>query len=318
MKNYNYIILVLLIFLTSCKSEVNDKLIGRWSLVQDKQPTKIIRELNFYEKNQLDFVDEDMFKEKATYTVSIDSLTIRSVGIVLNTSLEFISNDSILILNNSLYVRDYWIDISGIEKYELLDIESENYLSPVLKNQRVIHYNKIDSNLGIFVEDKAISFNDLPLALEGFPSSSNIVIYLGAGITLKDLKSLYYIISLKRKRKVFLVTKKDNLFEKHYYVDYIDIWWNDLQDHAESLNIKFLKLPQPELSLRSTDEYLQNGGKRIEIKNRNDFDKLNNIDREEKCVIYISMNLPIQDYLTLKNIVTEKRKINKLIRSQIE
>ena len=118
--------------------------------------------------------------------------------------------------------------------------------------------------------------------------------------------------------RIWLGTKREGISDTHIFKDKVEIWWDDLENHLANSKIPQPPPPPPSIDFTSKKEYLKNGGKEVEITNKNDLRKIELLAETERYVVSISSDLSIEDYFKLKEMILKKKKTNKEIITEIE
>jgi len=320
MKNNKALSILILISIYSCNGNFHDKIIGEWTIVPQNRPEKILEQFTFKETNEVEVVTDDLFKSSLTYSILANKLTIKSLDTVISSKLNFINKDSLILFDSLLYVKNFPIRYSDhpiIHKYDLLNYETSKIIELNNELNRILHYYKVGSDVVLRGGLNKLEFTQLNLFLEN-NSNPEIAIYIGQNITLTDLNKLYFYIGHAGHRNVKLVTNKSKLFEVQYVRDKIEIWWDELQIFSNTSKLLPPIFPPPEEHLRSKSQYLKDGGNEIAITNSKEIDKLEAINKTEKYVVTIDVNLNLKDYFKVKKTIRELRRLNKLVKTEIK
>jgi hypothetical protein len=321
MKINKTIFILILISLYSCNEKLQDSIIGEWTLVPQNRTEKILEQLKFTVSNEVQVVTEDLFKSSLPYHIFDKEITITTLDTVIKSKLKFVNEDSLILFDSLLYVKNFptrFSDFPVIHQYKLFGYETEKIIKIDHEYSQILHYYKIDNDIILRGGLTKLQFEDLNLYLEGVSYNNPVItIYIGTNINLADLKKLYFYIGHTGQRHVKLVTNKTKLFEVQYVRDKIEIWWDELQSYSKSLEYLPPRFPPPEEYLRSKSKYLKDDGHEIKITYSDEIDKLKVINKTDKYVISIDQNMALKDYFYLKKTITDKRKINRNIITEI-
>lgn len=273
-----------------------------------------------FKEDKVELMGDDWFKEVGTYQVENGQIRIQLErdDLVIETEVQSLEADTLQISDGLTYHRHRDITSVDVEAYELIGIPTKQFLSEEKGLLYLIHFYKSDGNIQIRCGDKMATLEDLPLFLERRHSRSRVLVFVGKGIRLKDLKSLYYRLASIGQLNVYLGTKREGLFNTHIFKDKIDIWWEDLENHVANLKMKQPLPPPPPMAFRSKEKYLQKGGRVVKIASGKDLQKIEELTEKERTVISISSNLPVEDYVELKKRLAEKERSDWAIITEIE
>jgi len=317
MKHQNLILVVSILLFTSCKNITKDDIKGNWIVVPSGFDKTIFSEINFKD-GRVELIDDNLFKELGKYQVEngIIKIQLDRDDLVIETVIKNLEVDTLLIFDSLVYHRNRGIAKSNYDVYELIGMPTNKFLSKEKILLHLIHYYKSGEEIIVRYEDKKVTFDNLSLYLDGGHSKSKVLIFLGKGINLKDLQKIYYRLASIDQSSVWLGTKKEGFLDTHIFKDNIEIWWEDLKNYS-SIN----KIPPQQLSpfeYISKDHYLKNSGKEVKINDKNDLQKIIELEDNERYVISIDANLPIEDYFELKKLIIEKRKLDFQIIAEIK
>lgn len=320
MKIQHLILLLSILVVTSCKEITKVDIQGNWIAMRTGNDEVVIRELHF--KNEtVEVIGKDVFKESGEYQIKNRKIKIKldRDDIAIEIKIQKLGVDTFLIFDNLMYQRNRMYTSMNVQEYELIGISTNKYLSSERNDFHVIHFYKSKKGaIRIRYGDKNATFEDIFLFLERRHSKRGVLIYLGKGINLQDIKKLYYRLASIYQLKVWFATKKEGLSRTHIFADNIQIWRVDLENYIADSSILQPIPPPPPYELTSKAIYLKDRGKELEILNRKDFGKIQKMDANTRYVISISSHLTIEDYFELKRRIREKRKINKQIITDIE
>ncbi len=320
MKQKILLLLSLLCFST-CQKIAEEDLNGNWIAFPSGYDEPFIWEINFADE-RVEWIDGYQFKESGAYKVENDEviISLNRDGLILKTRVEKLIADTFVIFDRLTYYRDREITNSIFEEYELVDISTCNFLSNEKNYFQIIHFYKSDNGVTqIRAGDKMTNYADVSLFLVEGHSLPEILIFLGKGINLEDLKNLYYRLASNGQFSLMLVTKKEGISDYHIFKDKIEIWWDDLENYSANFKLPQPPLPPPPpIEFTSKKSYLKDGGVEIKILNENDLYKIDNLNNQGKYVISIGKNISIKNYIQLKTKLSEKRRANPLILTEIE
>lgn len=321
MKYQNIILILSILLFASCKEITKDDINGNWIRYPSGYDGPTFREINFKE-DQVELIEEDLFKEAGKYQIKNGRIKIQldRDDMVIETKIQDMEFDTLLIFDNLTYSRNTVFELKQFEKYELIGIPTNKFLTKEKKGFSIIHFYKSNEDkIKIRIADRLADYQDIPLFLETSigHSTSKVTIFIGKGITLKDLKKMYYCLASAGQFRILLGTKRKGISDMHIFKDEIEIWRDDLANHLGNW-IAPPPLPPPPIDFTSKKEYLKNGGKEVEITNKNDLRKIELLAETERYVVSISSDLSIEDYFKLKEMILKKKKTNKEIITEIE
>jgi hypothetical protein len=320
MKHRNLILIISILIFASCKEITKNDINGNWIAVPSGYDEPTFWEINFKE-DKVELIGDNLFKEVGSYQVENGEIRIQlnRDDLRMETKIQNLENDTLLIFDSLTYHRNREITNSNFEEYELIGIPTNRFLSTERKLFHLIHFYKSkDDEVRIRLGDKLTNYDDVPLFLAGGHSQPQVLIFVGEGINLKDLKNLYYRLISSGQSQVWLGTKKEGLTDTHIFKDKIEIWWEDLENHLAKLTKPQPPPPPPPIDFTSKENYLIKIGEEVKILNRDDFQKIEELENNKRYVVSISTDLIIEDYLELKKMVAEKKKINSQIITEIE
>lgn len=319
MKHRNLILIISILFFASCKEITKDDIKGNWKVVPRGYDELIYWEINFKE-DKAELIDDNLFKELGEYQVENGKIKIKldRDDLIIETEIKRLDVDTLLVFDSLMYHRNRAIPNSKFEEYKLIGIPTNRLLSKEKDLFHIIHFYKSNEEIQIRCGDTKTTFEDLPLFLEGGHFKPKVLIFIGEGINLKDLKRIYFRLASIHQLRIWLGTKREGISDTHIINDKIEIWWDDLENHLANSKIRQPSLPPPPMEFTSKENYLKNGGKEIKISNKNDLLKIDELTEIERYVISINSNLSIEDYLEVKERLNEKRKLNRQIITEIE
>lgn len=304
----------------SCKGIPKGDIKGNWIAFPSGYDEPTFWEINFKE-DKVELIGGNLFKEIGNYQVENGKIKIQlnRDDVKIETEIESLEIDTLLIFDSLNYHRNREIYNSNFEEYELIGIPTNRFLSNEKNYFSIIHFYKSKGDkIKLRLGDKMTDYQDVPLFLSSGHFTSEVMIFIGKGITLKDLKELYFCFASVGQFKIWLGTKREGISDTHIFKDKIETWWDDLESHLANSKIPQPPSPPPPIDFTSKKEYLKNSGKEIKIIDKNDLRKIGLLTETERYVVSISSKLPIEDYFKLKEMIIKKRKTNKEIITEIE
>lgn len=314
------ILLIIIISFASCNQITNDDIKGNWLLEPSGYGYPDFWEIEFKE-NSVELIGENLFKEFGKYQIKNGHLEIelKRDDLKFETQIQILEDDTLVIFDSLKYHRKTESSWSTFEQYELIGIPTNKYLSKEGRYFGCIHFYKSKENKKIVrVGDHIVMLEQFPRFLNQIQSIHKPLILIGQGITLKDLKILFYCLVSNGPPKVILGTKRYGLSDTHIFKDEIEIWWDDLESQLATSRIPQPPPPPPPIEFTSKKEFLKNGGKEIIIDDKKAIRKLENLKTKKRYVISIDSNLTIEDYIQIKKKVNEMRKSNSKIITEIK
>lgn len=230
--------------------------------------------------------------------------------------------DTLILKDSSSYLRNNYLFNGNFESYDLINISTEKLLSHEKLFFGTIHfYKSVDKELKLRCGDKMAKFSDIPLFLEGghqgLRGPIEVLVFLGDGINLKELKQLYYSLAYSGSMKTTLVTKTVGLIDREIFDDTIEVWWDEIEKHRQSQQPSPPPLP-PHPKFGSKKQYLNHSAKQVSINSSDEIKKLESMNGKDKYLVVINQNLSIEDYINVKKRLKYKKMINNSIRTAIE
>jgi len=318
MNHLNLILIISILLFASCKEITKDDIKGNWIVTPSGYDEPKFREINFKE-GKVELIDDNLFKEVGEYQVEDKRIRIQldRDDLVIETKIQDLEVDTLLIFDSLEYHRNREITNSSFEEYDLIGIPTNKFLSSEKNYFSIIHFYKSEKDeIKIRLGDKTADFQDIPLFLSNRHSTPKVIVFIGERIMLKDLKKMYYSLASVGQSRICLGTKREGISDTHIFKDKIEIWWDDLENYLA--NSKIPQPPPPPNDFTSKKEYLKNGGKEVEILNKNDLRKIELLTETERYLVSISSDLSIEDYCKLEDMIIKKRKTNKEIVTEIE
>lgn len=316
--HHNLLLFIAILILASCNEITKEDLKGNWIAVPSGKVPDIWG-FNF-KGDSVELIGDYSFKESGKFQVEKGKLKFHLNRDNFRTETEILrlEADTLLIFDSLVFHRNREINNFDFQEYELIGHETNRFLSQEKKFFRSIHFYKIGEEIHFRFGDKQGAIEDVNLFLEGGHSNPKVLVFIGKGINLKDLRSLYYRFAWVQKLNILLGTKREGIFETHVLNDHIEIWWEDLALHIANLKSAPPPPPQPSIEFNSKASYLKNGGTEIKISTKKDFQKIEELTAIGRCVVSISANLPIEDYFELKKRLRKWKQVNKEIMTEIE
>ncbi len=316
--HHNLLLFIAILILASCNEITKEDLKGNWIAVQSGKVPDIWG-FNF-EGDSVELIGDYSFKESGKFQVEKGKLKFHLNRDNFKTETEILrlEADTLLIFDSLVFHRNKEINNFDFQEYELIGHETNRFLSQEKKFFNSIHFYKIGEEIQFRFEDKQGAIEDVHLFLGGGHSKPKVLVFIGKGINLKDLQSLYYRLASEGQLNILLGTKREGIFETHVLNDNIEIWWEDLVHHLANLKSAQPPPPPPPIGFNSKASYLKNGGTEINISEKKDFQKIEELATIGRYVVSISSNLQIEDYFELKKRLTEKKQLNKEIMTEIE
>ncbi|SNR15487.1 hypothetical protein [Tenacibaculum jejuense] len=324
MKKLFYLSLVFV--LISCSKVIKkEDLQGVWICNYKAHSNSFFHEI-YFKNDSITLIDFFDYSFKGKYEIQGDSLRIYLKNKTLKKKIDLQQNDSIVILNNSTFLRHSNIIENEYITYNLINLDSN------IK----IHYDSLSTNHKTFNlikrENKFIledysGFDNLNLKLYNYPVHTIFITYnilLNREITLRQLKNILSKINLTSHCKINLITKIDLQKELyHVFPLIINSWEEDLKklqkENKELYHVFPLIINSWEEDLKKLQK--ENNGfpprppitedenkasyieayhpELLQIKSKQDFDKIQHIKPNSHYLISINIELPVQEYLKL-------------------
>jgi hypothetical protein len=238
----------------------------------------------------------------------------------LKYNFSYNSKDSTIIIakNKYIFLEEYSYN-SSFKVYDLINIRKENVVSSdsIVKFDGGIHLFKDSSgSLKLKLNAKiANSFKMLPrfvLFKDKFDDSFP-VIYVGYGVTLKDLIKVYiqlWSVNVKSSMLVLDLDIKRNLYSA--YFDEFDFW----DEQLALLSNRKIEATEADKN-NNRKKYLEKlSPEIIEINTSDDFKKLKDFNKQHHYICKVNKDLSIEDYIALKEKIAERKKENLMIRTE--
>lgn len=313
MKNIKLtVILILSIVIVSCNKINEQDLLGEWSTLPITDSTEY--HTLIFEKNKIKLIDSYEFIESGSYEIKGHKLiiTLRNNNIIV-TPISDIKKDSITIFEKTYYKG---LELGNVNYYvyDLLGLKSKKRINPE-SSSGLFHVYKSNDLLVIRYGDRLIEPSDLRRVIFSGHGilPSEIELFIGNQINLEDLKEIYYNLKNCQIRKVNIIVNKYAPLDYRIITDYIEIFDDDEENY-------FINSP-PSMRTEYYEtrrSYLEQNTEIIEIKVKNDIYKLQKLTENKKYLVSISNDLEINNYLRLKELISNLKKAKKLrIRTEI-
>ena len=219
MKSQSLILIILILLLASRKEITKDDIKGNWIAFPSGYDEPKFWEINFKE-DKVELIGYNLFKETGEYQVENKSIKINlnRENLTLETKIQNLEVDTLVIFDSLTYYRNREVANSNFEEYELIGMSTGEFLSTDRKLFYLIHFYKSEDNeTKIRLDDKITNYDDVPLFLSGGHSQPKVLVFLGEGISLVDLKNLYYMLISCGQFQVWLGTKKRRINRYSYF-----------------------------------------------------------------------------------------------------
>ncbi|MFZ1790521.1 MAG: hypothetical protein WAT92_19520 [Saprospiraceae bacterium] len=316
--HHNLLLFIAILILASCNEITKEDLKGNWIAVPSGKVPDIWG-FNF-KGDSVELIGDYLFKESGKFQVENGKLKfhLNRDNFKMETEILRLEADTLLIFDSLVFHRNREINNFDFQEYELIGHETNRFLSQEKKFFRSIDFYKIGEEIHFRFGDKQGAIEDVHLFLEGGHSKPKVLVFIGKGINLKNLQSLYYRLASEGQQNILLATKREGIFETHVLNDEIEIWWEDLEHHLANLKSAQPPPPPSPIVFNSKASYLKKGGTEIKISEKEDFQKIEELTAIGRFVVSISPNLPIEDYFELKKRLREWKQVNKEIMTEIE
>lgn len=305
----NLILITIILLFAACQEITKNDLQGQWysqaHIYYKDNPS--IEEM-FFSKEKVEWAD-DYFRQSGTYDIENNELIIRNKhNYEIRTKVKNMAADTLVIFDSLVYRRSPSITNFEYVEYNLIGVATDDFLSEEHKNVdfEAIHYYKSkDDELKIRPNGSTITrdYKDMLMFLEGGNSRRKVaLVFLGEGITLKDLKDLYVQLATINSYRACLATKEKGIADYHIFRDFIEMWENEVEDHLPEIYA-----PRPPIP-HSKKDYLGREGKEIKINKIEDIKMLDELAKNDKYVISINQKMSIEDYIKVKSKYKELRR----------
>lgn len=319
MKYFYLIFLAIQIFATSCSQINTSDLQGSWSYQPARSPAPEFTEF-IIRNDSAELIADDLFKEMSIVSIEGNNLIFKLIrdNLHLTYEIDNLNNDTLNIKDSIKFLRNSYLGNDNFEGYELLNISTDNLISTKANFYNTIHFYKSEKDeLRIRCGHKMAELRDIPLFLMGHHQTkpAELLILLGKGIVLRDLKSLYFVLQQSGYLNVYLGTKRFGIADTEVFRDNIEIWWDDAEEFRKSQ--KPMPPPFPPKPYKNKSSFLGNDGREILINTSENIPLIDSINDPGKYVIEINSKLSIDQYIKVKQKVNELKIKNKKVRTSI-
>lgn len=312
MKRIFYLLLIIITF--SCQDKFNySDYKGTWIHIDDDQrsylPLVTFRNDSVFLEDIYSFVTKGKFKvtrNKIFYYLKNDTIEY---------DFNYNHKDSTITIDKRKY--RFWESFSynsSFVDYDLINIKRSNKITTdsLSKLDCAMHLFKDDNDsLKIKLNDKIVSdYTQIPRFViltdkfdYTFPG-----IYLGKKINIKDLIKVYIRLWNVHIKKSMLILELN--IRKNLYSNYLDNFgfWNE-----QLTLLSGERIEPPKYINNNRKEYLQKySPELIIITSVNDFNQLKQFHKNRNYLIQINKNLSIENYIILKEIISEIKKNDKI------
>jgi len=243
MRYKNLILIAIILLFAACKEITKEDLRGDWYAHRYDQQIEVnIREMSFSEE-KVEWIDDYLFKESGEYEIENNELVIKRIkdNFKIRTKIKSLVADTLVVFDSLVYYRNSPFTDFSYDEYSLIGVITNRFLSEEDRYFEIIYYYKSERNeLKIRLGQKITGYEDIPLFLEERHSrKSGVLVFLGEGVTLKDLKELYIQLAAMNLHRVWLATKEKGIADYHIFTERIEIWRNELEEHPK------IKIPLP-------------------------------------------------------------------------
>ncbi|PQJ78887.1 hypothetical protein [Polaribacter porphyrae] len=311
-------VLLFLISIFSCKEKFNPKEFkGTWIPLDKNSSYANLPSITF-QNDTAYFEDIYSYNFSARYKIGRKSITWFLPKDTIENIFFFNKKDTTFILNDRNYIfYEGYSYGSNFIQYDLIDLDLSREISAdsLLNSNKGFHIfkNKNDS-LRLRINDRITTdFKLIPRFIFGthHRNYDTIVIYLGKKLELKELIKAYKYLDYSNIKNSMLVTNfniKSNTYNA--FLDKFYFW--DFQ--RNSFFDERIEIPNTFVNKR--DKFLKKyNPKIIKINSKNDFEKINKIQKENNYLISINPDLSIKEYINLKE---KLFKIDKNIRTEFD
>lgn len=297
-----------ILFFSCQKSFHPEKYQGCWAAAGD--------DLHFLPLPTINFKNDSIFFTDTFTHVSAGNFSIKGNKIKISTHNETFEKEfrfhekdsSIQYGRNIYYLKPHWKP-NYLGKYELLNINTSNRISfdSLSKYDTGFHLiQDYDNTVKVKLNEKLSGLEDIiPFTFRtSFKNYKGNVIYLGKGITLKDLVDCYLELTKINQLKVILVTNFDlNSNEYNILPERINIWNHQVYNHFKNEPIF------NGFSGNIRSEYIRyHSPLIISINSKEDFGKINQLKSEHNYIISTNKLLSLKDYFELKDLILDIKK----------
>lgn len=291
----------------SCTTPAEERLNGVWLLSHDEIVGEQVVPFYFcFNGDSLTVFDDHYFGYKGKYKLETKELTL-NIGDSLLFNFPFeLNSDTTFHLSQKCFVRRDDLEFHLPASYALIQFPAINPYK-ARSNESVVHLIKIEGKIQIIINDRERN----PVAISAFVSSSHsppqdIALYIGKGVTMRDLLEAYYYLYLGMVRNIKLITYNEGIGKFYYIREKLIVC--DTSD--QGLNI----VPQSPTCMKSTE----NEETELPLIMVNDFmdvEKVRNLDDSVSVEVNIGSKLNILTYLELRKTLEEKPKAKLILRN---
>ncbi|MFY0629436.1 MAG: hypothetical protein JXR05_03585 [Flavobacteriaceae bacterium] len=305
---------ILLLFISisffSCQEKFNpNEFKGSW-LPFDKNgdylPTPTIE----FKNDSIFFSDIYIFTKGGEFIIRDKQIFIKFLNDSLNEKLLFNRKDSSILLGETKYHFFEGYNTEKITEYELIEYNTNQKIDINLLKRFDAGFHLFKNKLGVVklkLNDRITNHEDIHSFTFGISPHFDIpiiAIYIGKGVSLKEVVRCYYQLASVNMLKVALITSfdlKENKYNAH--IEKIEIWNEQITNHFKD------SLEYHEFDINNRSFFVNKySPKSIIINSSKDFNKIDAIDSKYSYLISISDDLPLADYIYLKERLLEVRK----------
>lgn len=301
---YKIFITLSLLIIGACNGPDEEDLIGMWQLSDNYDPEAIQYYLiKFPGENQIELIDDLSFKEIGTFEVSWnDHLCITlNDGSRINTKIQAFAADSIVLFDSLTYVRYEGPDEEMSPPFSLAGIKTDQILDHYRSASLFQLYYTPEGQRQLRLGDRIRPFIDLFLFMGQKRKNSDLLAFIGKGVTVADLETLYLQLAASQNYHINLLLAKDNQ-QYHILSDSIFVWQEDLNVYLEEIHTALPPPPPPPYPywLERT-AYLQKEGTVLL-----DYDPIQTLSVLQECssekehIISVGCQISLVEYVALK------------------
>jgi hypothetical protein len=294
-------LVIAFILISSCKTIKHVGFVGYWKLDHRDNIENNFSpfEIHVY-SDSIKLVDGNNYCQIGRFTPVSDSLLITfSNGSTSKVCVKSVS-DSVMELAGKKYFRIEKDDFTTVFDYELFGVITKTNLHNDV-NSPVLHLVKVNDTPGVILNDVVTSPENIPKFLigeHGRPTS--VLLYVGKGITFKELIETYNWILIAGLNQVTLVLASRGFEE--FYVQ------NDKIAISDALTEEFrLKNRIPPPPIRKSDTAILRNV--VLFKDSRELAALESLNDSTFYLIQVDTRLELKDYLKLKSLIDDNPKI---------
>ncbi len=290
-----YLGFILTLVICSCNKHHKRDLIGSWEFYLINNEIADIQYFDFG-RDSVAFVDNFLFKQKGIYELNEDELYIKTTqGYEIVLHIQKLQKDTLQFAENETYFRQP--RNNHYEPYELIGINTGIKLVTERVYSLIHLYKNTEGITKVRISDKRATYEEIPYFLApAHTSSPEVLLFIGKGITLTDVRQAYLQIAVARHRKVILAVNNSGVNEYEIFTDIIPIWPDEVAEYSKSIN-----MPQtPPVIKELRKDYWEKNAVKIEMNSINDLEKLSRSTNDKMYLISINHDLSIEDYLKIK------------------